>query len=209
MHRQHTLRTTEVFASVQGEGLRAGEPAIFVRLAGCNLRCSFCDTKRAWARGRARTVSEILTEVRSLHRDFPARWACLTGGEPLRQPVAPLIRALRRDGLSVQVETNGTFAPRPEADWYTVSPKPPDYAAHPLFRRKAREVKLVVSRVLTVDDVRAVRRAFPPATPVILQPQGNARWSLEKAVRILKEASCQGLGNVRVGLQLHKIYRLK
>ncbi len=209
MRRQHTLRTTEVFASVQGEGLRMGEPAIFIRLAGCNLRCSFCDTKRAWGRGRARTVAEIVAEVRSLHRDFPARWACLTGGEPLRQAVAPLIRALRRDGLAVQVETNGTFAPRPDADWYSVSPKPPDYAAHPLFRRKAKEVKLVVSRGLTVDDVRAVRRAFPPATPVILQPQGNAGWSLRKAVRLLEEGSRQGLGNVRVGFQLHKVYKLK
>ncbi|HYA48607.1 MAG TPA: 7-carboxy-7-deazaguanine synthase QueE [Burkholderiales bacterium] len=209
MHRPPTLRTIEVFASVQGEGLRMGEPAIFVRLAGCNLRCSYCDTKRAWGRGRARTVAEILAEVRALHRDFPARWACLTGGEPLRQTVAPLIRALRKDGLAVQVETNGTFAPRPAADWYTVSPTPPDYAAHPLFRRKAKEVKLVVSRGLTVDDVRAVRRAFPPGTPVILQPQSNARWSMQRAVRILKEASCQGLSNIRVGVQLHKIYRMK
>ncbi|HVP91011.1 MAG TPA: 7-carboxy-7-deazaguanine synthase QueE [Terriglobales bacterium] len=209
MRRPPTLRTTEVFASVQGEGLRMGEPAIFVRLAGCNLRCSFCDTKRAWGRGRARTVAEIVAEVRALHRDFPARWACLTGGEPLRQAVAPLIRALRGDGLAVQVETNGTFAPRPDADWYTVSPKPPDYASHPLFRRKAKEVKLVVSRGLTVDDVRAVRRAFPPGTPVILQPQSKASWSMRKAIRLLEEASRQGLVNVRVGLQLHKVYHLK
>jgi len=209
MHRPPTLRTIEAFASVQGEGLRQGEPTLFVRMAGCNLRCSFCDTKRAWKRGRNHTVAEIIGQVRALWRGHPARWVCLTGGEPLRQPVAPLIRALRKDGLNVQVETNGTFAPRPEADWYTVSPKPPDYAAHPLFRKKAREVKLVVSRHLTADAVRAVRRSFPARTPVILQPQGNALWSMRKAVRLLEEAARQGLVNVRVSVQLHKIYKLK
>jgi organic radical activating enzyme len=209
MRRPPTLRTIEVFASLQGEGLRQGEPTIFVRLAGCNLRCSFCDTKRAWGRGRARSVADIMAEVRALWRDSPARWVCLTGGEALRQPVAPLIRALRKDGLNVQVETNGTYAPRPEADWYTVSPKPPDYEAHPLFRKKAREVKLVASRHLTADAVRAVRRAFPVRTPVILQPQGNARWSMRKAVRLLQEASRQGLGNIRVAVQLHKVLRVK
>jgi len=209
MRRPPTLRTIEVFASVQGEGLRQGEPTLFVRMAGCNLRCSFCDTKRAWERGQAQTVAEIVGRVRALWRGHPARWVCLTGGEPLRQPVAPLIRALRKDGLNVQVETNGTYTPRPEADWYTVSPKPPDYAAHPLFRKKAREVKLVVSRDLTSDAVRAVRRSFPARTPVILQPQGNARWSMRRAVRLLEEAARQGLGNVRVSLQLHKIYGVK
>jgi 7-carboxy-7-deazaguanine synthase len=209
MHRPHILRTIEAFASVQGEGLRQGEPTLFVRLAGCNLRCSFCDTKRAWERGHAQTVAEIVGQVRALWRRHPARWVCLTGGEPLRQPVAPLIRALRKDGLNVQVETNGTYAPRPDADWYTVSPKPPDYEAHPLFRKKAREVKLVVSRHLTADDVREVRRSFPVRTPVILQPQSSARSSMRKAMRLLEEASCQGLGNIRVSVQLHKIYKLK
>ena len=209
MPRQLTLKTIEAFASVQGEGLRQGEPTLFVRMAGCNLRCSFCDTKRAWARGHSQTVTEIVGQVRALWLRHPALWVCLTGGEPLRQAVAPLIRALRRDGLNVQVETNGTFAPRPEADWYIVSPKPPDYAAHPLFRRKAKEVKLVVSRHLTADAVREVRRFFPARTPVILQPQGNARWSMRKAVRLIEEAAGQGLVNVRVSVQLHKIYGLK
>jgi 7-carboxy-7-deazaguanine synthase len=208
-HRLLTLRTIEAFASVQGEGLRQGEPTIFVRLAGCNVRCSFCDTKRAWGRGRAQSVGEIVREVRSLWLTVPARWVCLTGGEPLGQRVAPLVRALRRDGLAVQVETNGTFAPRPAADWYTVSPKPPAYAFHPMFRKKAKEVKLVASRQLTADVVRMVRRAFPPHTPIILQPQSNARWSMQKAMKLLEDASREGLANIRVSVRLHKIYGIK
>jgi organic radical activating enzyme len=80
---------------------------------------------------------------------------------------------------------------------------------HPGFRKKAREVKLVVSRGLAADTVHAVRRAFPPAVPVLLQPQSNAPWSRRKAMRLLQEASRQGLENIRVSVQLQKIYGLK
>jgi organic radical activating enzyme len=90
-----------------------------------------------------------------------------------------------------------------------VSPKPPAYSFHPGFRKRAREVKLVVSRDLTADRVRAVRRAFPPSTPIILQPQSNTLWSMKKAMKLLEEATRQGLENIRVSHQLHKIYKLK
>ncbi|MGZ7046172.1 MAG: 7-carboxy-7-deazaguanine synthase QueE [Candidatus Aminicenantales bacterium] len=209
MRRPPTLKTFEVFASVQGEGLRQGEPTIFVRLAGCNLRCAFCDTKRAWERGRVQTAGQVAEEVRRLWRGFPARWVCLTGGEPLAQDIEPLIRELRKDGLSIQVETNGTFDPRPTADWYTVSPKPPAYAFRHGFMKKAREVKLVATRELTSEAVRAVRRAFPPATPVILQPQSNAAWSRRKAIKLLEGALREGLENIRISVQLHKVFNLK
>jgi len=209
MRRPPTLKTSEIFASIQGEGLRQGEPTIFVRLAGCNLRCSFCDTKRAWGRGRVQTVVQVMEDIRRLWRDFPARWVCLTGGEPLAQDIEPLIRELRKDGLSIQVETNGTFDSRPAADWYTVSPKPPSYTFRPWLKKKAREVKLVATRELTSEAVRAVRRAFPPTTPVILQPQSNAPWSRRKVIRLLEGALREGLENIRVSVQLQKIFNLK
>jgi organic radical activating enzyme len=209
MRRPPTLKTIEVFTSVQGEGLRQGEPTIFVRLAGCNLRCSFCDTKSAWREGRDRTVADIAAEIARLHRGFPARWVCLTGGEPLKQDIRPLVLRLKRDGLSVQIETNGTFEPRAGADWYSVSPKPPAYAFHPGFKKRAREVKLVATRRLTSETVRALRRSFPLSVPIILQPQSNAPWSRRKAARLLQQAARDGLGNIRISLQLHKIYDLK
>ena len=207
--RPHTLKTVEIFASVQGEGLRQGEPTIFVRLAGCNLRCGFCDTKKAWRGGREMSVERIAEEVARLRRDYPTTWVCLTGGEPLAQDVRPLILRLHADGFRVQIETNGTFPPAPLADWHSVSPKPPDYTVHPGFRKRAREVKLVVCRTLDLDGIRTVRAAFPTTVPVILQPQSNARWSIKKAVGLIEDASRAGLEGIRLSVQLHKVYGLR
>ncbi len=206
MRRPPTLKTIEVFASVQGEGLRQGQPTIFVRLAGCNLRCGFCDTKRAWKRGEERTVAAIAADVAALRAKFPARWVCLTGGEPLAQDVRPLVRALHGAGLSVQVETNGTYPPVPGIDWTTLSPKPPGYDYHPGFLKKAREVKLVACRGLGFDTLRALREAFPPRVPLILQPQSSAAWSMKKALRLLDLSLLAGLDNIRVSVQLHKVF---
>ena len=98
MPRPPILKIVEVFASVQGEGLRQGEPTIFVRFAGCNLRCPFCDTKHAWEGGAATTAAAIAARVDGLRRRFPAAWADLTGGEPFAQEIGGLIRLLRRHG---------------------------------------------------------------------------------------------------------------
>lgn len=209
MRRPPTLKTIETFASVQGEGLRQGEPTLFVRLAGCNLRCGFCDTKRAWRGGRERTVEAILDEIVRLQRDYPTTWVCLTGGEPLAQNVRPLVLRLHGAGFRVQIETNGTFPPAPLADWHTVSPKPPDYAVHPGFRKKANEVKLVVCRGFDLDDIRTVRAAVPLPVPIILQPQSNARWSIDKAAGLLRDASRVGIEGLRLSVQLHKIYGIR
>jgi len=203
-----TLRTTEIFPSVQGEGLRQGRPAIFVRLAGCNLRCPFCDTRYAWRGGEDLGVGDILDVVLRFREARPADWVCLTGGEPLAQDIGPLVRRLRSAGLKVQVETNGTFPPRPPADWYTVSPKPPSYAFHPLFLKKAREVKLVVSRDLTYATVRSLRGAFRPSVPLLLQIQSNARWSARKALGLMQRGSRDGLGDLRISIQLHRVLGL-
>lgn len=208
MPRRPTLKTIEIFASIQGEGLRQGQPTIFVRLAGCNLSCPFCDTKYARRGGEELGVVDILDVVRLFRQELPARWVCLTGGEPLLQDVGPLVRSLKAEDLKVQVETNGTFPPVPPADWYTVSPKPPAYGFHPLFLKRAREVKLVVSRELTFEVVRSIRRAFPPSVPLLLQPQSNARWSGRAAMDLLRRGAGAGWENIRISVQLHKVLDL-
>ena len=125
------------------------------------------------------------------------------------QETRPLVRALRREGFRVQVETNGTRECPVGVDWLTVSPKPPRFAVQPGLVGKAREVKLVVSRELTLAAVRAVRRRFPVSTPLILQPHGMAAWSMKKAWRLLVEAGRRGWPNIRLMVQLHKVLKIK
>jgi len=204
-----TLKIVEAFPSVQGEGLRQGEPTIFVRLAGCNLRCRFCDTKSAWTGGEGRTRGWVLDEVREIRRRFPADWVCLTGGEPLLQDISGLVRDLKKEGFAVQVETNGTIDRLLPVDWYTVSPKPPDFAFKKRFVQTAREVKLVASRELDFDVLRRIRRGFPKSTPVILQPESNGRASMKRAMALLEQGLRDGIPNVRVSCQLHKVFNIR
>jgi 7-carboxy-7-deazaguanine synthase len=100
------LRVSELFYSIQGESTRAGLPCLFVRLAGCNLRCTYCDASYTWTEeGTPMTVAEILSWVESV----PGVMVEITGGEPLCQPgVHTLMEALLAAGRPVLVETNGS-----------------------------------------------------------------------------------------------------
>ena len=204
-----TLKIIEVFPSIQGEGMRQGEPTVFVRLAGCDRRCSFCDTKYAWTGGRLFSAEEVLEKTRRVRRRYPARWVCLTGGEPFMQDLRHLVRLLKRDHCRVQVETNGTRYYPTAADWLAVSPKPKEYLVRPEFQRLAKEVKLVVTRDLSLAIIGKMRAAFPPRVPIILQPESNRRWSQKRALFLIKEALGAGLDNIRISAQLHKVLRTR
>jgi 7-carboxy-7-deazaguanine synthase len=98
------LTVNEVFFSIQGEGSRAGRPCVFVRLAGCPLRCNWCDTAYAFHEGDKRGEDDVIAEV-SRH---PCRLVQVTGGEPLSQPAAfPFVTRLLDAGFEVLVETSG------------------------------------------------------------------------------------------------------
>jgi len=209
MPQPHTLKISEIFASVQGEGLRQGEATLFVRLAGCNLKCDFCDTKYAWKGGENLDIEQILSRIEQESKRLPADWVCLTGGEPLMQDLRGLSERLKEMGMKIQIETNATFYQDLSVDWYTVSPKPPDYFFQPEYREKAKEVKLVVSKELTSEVVQKLRNEFPEKTPILLQPESNRKWSREKGVTLLKECTTKRLKNIRISVQLHKIYGIK
>lgn len=108
------LLVREFFFTIQGEGPVAGYPAYFIRLAGCPLRCAFCDTDFSEEQSQSLPV-EYLAQVAADALRFPIakinRWVVLTGGEPFRHPVGKLVRALNNLGVSVQVETSGVMAP--------------------------------------------------------------------------------------------------
>ena len=204
-----TLKIHEIFSSVQGEGLRLGEPTLFIRLTGCNLRCSFCDTRSAWEGGEELNTSQIQEKVIQMREKFPVEWVCLTGGEPMLQDIRPLMETLKEMGLHIQIETNGTQYKALPVDWITLSPKPELYAAHPKFRKIAKEVKIVVSKELTQGVIHGLRSKFPVQTPIFLQPQSMEKWSMDKAQKLLSQSMASGLKNIRLGIQLHKIYNIR
>lgn len=101
------IKINEIFYSIQGESTSAGKPTVFVRLATCNLRCRYCDTRYAFWEGTAWSVDKILDEVAT----YPTKWVCLTGGEPLGQRnIYPLMHELLARGYRVSLETGGGFS---------------------------------------------------------------------------------------------------
>src|SRR4029077_111378 len=105
--RDKLMKIAEVFYSIQGEGMLAGVPSVFIRSSGCNLRCSWCDTPyTSWKpEGEDCTLDEILAKVAS----YPAKHVVVTGGEPMIAPeIVPLTARLRERGLHITIETAGT-----------------------------------------------------------------------------------------------------
>lgn len=100
------LRITEIFYSLQGESTRVGLPTVFIRLTGCPLRCTYCDTAYAFSGGQNMDIAAILQEVAR----YPVRYVTVTGGEPLAQKnCLPLLQALCDKGYEVSLETGGAL----------------------------------------------------------------------------------------------------
>ena len=185
------LQLAEIFYSVQGEGTWTGTPAVFVRLAGCNLSCTFCDTD--YSLKFLATVEDVVARVRAAGGDCPM--VILTGGEPLAQAeTLPLIDALRADGRRVHIESNGTIATALPADvWLTVSPKE---RLDPAMAARANEMKLIVDGRVPEEWLAHV----PPQAALFLQPEGNKASNVALAIDAAKREPAR----YRLSLQMHK-----
>ena len=189
-------RINEIFYSVQGEGLRAGCPSLFVRFSRCNLLCTVethgfdCDTE--FESGHDMSVENIVAEVRSLSED--CQWIVLTGGEPALQVDEPLIDALHVAGYRLAIETNGTVALPAGLDWITVSPKVPEDA---LRQRTADEVKYVrtVGQAIPQTVVEARHFLISPAFKGDRLQGETMSWCLELV---------RSHPNWRISVQQHK-----
>lgn len=208
-----SLRVSEVFLSIQGEGPSAGVPAHFVRLQGCDVGCHWCDTKYSWdaAGGEATGADQALDRAQALGE---AGLVVLTGGEPLQHPGFPglLDRALAR-WPRVEVETSGIAPPMrsdPRLSW-NVSFKLP--SATPRWAETWRHAaawraepratfKLVVGDPPDADDVvRLVREHGLPADRVMLMPEGLTDETLRaRAVSLADLCVAHGF---RLGPRLH------
>jgi len=191
----------EIFYSLQGEGVRAGTPNLFLRLSRCNLACKVethgfdCDTE--FESGRWRTLPEILAEFRQL--SDRCDWVILTGGEPALQVDRELIDAFHAAGYKLAIETNGSF-PLPEGmDWITVSPK---VAEHALRQREANEVKYVrghgqaIPKTVVAAEHYLISPAFDGAE---VDPR-----TLDWCIRLCRENPPW-----RLSVQQHKLWRVR
>ena len=200
------LKINEIFFSIQGESRFAGLPFIFIRLTGCPLRCSYCDTRYAYDQGTNMEVSEILTAVSS----FPSLHVMLTGGEPLAQDCRELIQTLLDRGYTVAVETSGVISLSgfPQKANYIVDIKTPSSGMQDKMNpgllneiSKKDEVKFVIGSREDYEFSKSVilENSLWEKTNILIscvfgkiEPQEVVKWVLTDGLK------------VRFQLQLHK-----
>jgi len=203
-----TLKVSEIFFSIQGEGTRAGRPCAMVRLAGCNLRCAWCDTLYARRGGDEMSLADVLARVEA----FGCELVEVTGGEPLTQPAAlELLSRLADAGYETLLETNGSIdiSPVDARVIRIVDFKCPSsgQAERNLWTNADRltgrdEVKFVIADRADYDFARRAvgERELAARCAVIFSPVHDRLAPAELAEWILAD----GLP-VRLGMQLHKI----
>jgi 7-carboxy-7-deazaguanine synthase len=212
---------TEIFKSIQGEGTRAGLPCIFVRLTGCNLRCTWCDTAYAFHGGTKHSIEEVLEKVHALTGDGEGRVALveITGGEPLLQAETPtLADKLISSGYTVMIETSGErfVGTLPDGVIKIVDVKCPDSGEPETFDMANLEavgandeIKFVISTRRDYDFARDFVKTHRLTervhevlfSPVFEDPSG--KWAGLTARELAEWILSDGL-RVRLGIQLHK-----
>ena len=198
IERRNSYPVIEIFQSIQGEGFYMGTPCNFIRFAGCNLNCPWCDTE--WSKP---TLGNLYVEeiVEKLDKTLPL--TVLTGGEPMLQNLVPLIKAIQDHcDMIVAIETNGTIsteAIRRECGdvWITCSPKPEtNWGIAPGVC--PNELKYVIDDKIPLSVICSCPFVW-------LQPEGyHMQESWKKCMRFAMERP-----DLRVGVQLHKIMEVR
>ena len=218
------MRINEIFHSIQGEGTLVGVPTAFVRLQGCNLRCSYCDTEYAQNSegGVEMTPTRVMAEVRTLG----GSWMCITGGNPLFQPgeLSELVGLAKCGGYHIEIEENGSINP---PDWFGLIDSwcvdvkcPSSGPACGSFKmgwwsrlRRQDQLKFVVSNAEDLKFVRHFLSSKGLRPTVIVSPA--ASFLVDKQQKTIDEywnrewlqevaEFCKDM-NVRFGLQIHKV----
>ncbi len=208
VNREPTVRLTEIFYSLQGEAARSGLPTVFIRLTGCPLRCTWCDTEYAFTGGSPTSIASILGEV----AQYPTRHVCVTGGEPLAQKSClALLTALCDAGYDACLETSGALDiapvdPRVARIMDLKAPGSGECGKNLITNidalRAIDEIKIVIASRADFDWARDViaEHKLTQRCDVVLSPVANQQNPTELAEWIL----AAGL-NVRLQLQLHKL----
>ena len=192
-----TYRVNDLFYSLQGEGHYTGMAAVFVRFAGCNLRCPFCDTNHEsfTEMSAEEIVSNVLSLCENAQPEKPL--VVLTGGEPTLQVDEDLINHLHDADFIVAMESNGTKLPPKNLDWLTVSPK------KKVMVKRCNELKCLFDESGIVDDF-GIRADVYYLQPCDVGDEQRNRLITQRCVEYIKEHPIW-----RLSLQTHKLAGFK
>ena len=190
------LPVVETFHSVQGEGVWAGTNAFFIRLAGCDVGCPWCDTKHSWNARRHphRPTADLIAEAKVIN---PAI-VVITGGEPLMHDLFPFSNGLRAAGLRAHLETSGAHPFSGNFDWVTFSPKrfkPPHKSIYP----QVSELKVVIANQSDLSWAEDQATKIPTDAVRLLQPE----WGTPESYSLIFNYTLSH-PQWRVSLQTHK-----
>lgn len=214
-------KINEIFETLQGEGSFTGQPSIFIRLQGCPVGCSWCDTKHTWEIELTDEVSKDVMLAKSTEtsqwanfsveqilalmtkRGYKAKHLVITGGEPCMADLRPLCDAFEEVGYSTQVETSGTFEVLvSDKCWVTVSPKVNMRGGYPILTsamKRANEIKHPIATEQHVDELKMLLAEHHiEKTPIYLQPISQKTRATELAIE-----TCIA-NNWRLSVQMHK-----
>ena len=187
----------ESFYSIQGEGTHSGKPSYFIRLAGCDVNCDWCDVKDSWDidSSQYKSIDEITNEIKKFSTDL----VIITGGEPLMHNLTDLTSALKKLGKKIHIETSGTHPVSGYFDWICFSPKK---FKKPLdeFFKMSNELKIIISKDSDFRWAEYLLRQIKNKPELILQ----AEWSKSEIInpKILDYIKLNP--KWRISLQTHK-----
>lgn len=186
----------EDFYTIQGEGVHTGKAAYFIRLAGCDVQCWWCDVKDSWDESihpRVKTI-DLINRV----MDSGAEMVVITGGEPLLHNLEALTFRLKQEGLKVHIETSGSSPLSGHLDWITLSPKRFKKPLEEIFPY-VDELKVVVLTNKDIEWAELNAGKCPDSTKLLLQPEWDTPKSIELIVNYVMEHPKWG-----ISLQTHK-----
>jgi len=193
----HKLPLMEQFYTIQGEGYYTGHPAYFIRVGGCDIGCSWCDSKIAWQADQHPLVD--IDEILEKALESGAENLVVTGGEPSLYDLNYLTRKFKSAGFRLFLETSGAYPLTGQWDWICLSPKilnPPK----PEYFEKAGELKMIVQVPEDLDWAEKNAALVNPSCHLFLQPE----WSMKKEIIPLIVDFVKSNKQWRISLQTHK-----
>lgn len=196
------LPIMEEFYSIQGEGFNSGKAAYFIRLAGCDVNCFWCDVKESWGidEDQIIPVQKIIDHVLEVKANF----VVITGGEPAMHDLTTLCRQLHENGIEIAIETSGNQELRGEFDWICLSPKKFSLPVDSVYQQ-AHELKIVVYNNHDLIWADELSEKVNQDCKLFLQPE----WSNEKEILPLIINKVKEDQKWNISIQSHKYMNIR